>query len=144
VVSAQLGRYQPILPCASAQKIDIYQAIVADTHMTWSFGVNNMNEIRKLANQHFLEWESRLKHIDEMMAKAQEVHVREGEGSNIHTQLTKIRVARDELALATSRARSLPEDERPAMTNEVEGIQAAFSEVGLQMEKLLATVLGVK
>jgi len=103
-----------------------------------------MNEIRKLANQHFLEWESRLKHIDEMMAKAQEVHVREGEGSDIHAQLTKIRVARDELALATSRARSLPEDERPARTNQVEGVQAAFSAVGLQIEKLLATVLGVK
>jgi hypothetical protein len=102
-----------------------------------------MDEIGKLANQHILEWESRLEHIDEMMARAHEAHAKVSEGSDIQAQLAKISKARDELALDLTSFRSLPASELSNVTNRVDGLKASFDTVGLQLERVLTTIVGL-
>lgn len=103
-----------------------------------------MNEIGKLSNQHFLEWESHLEHIDELMGKAQVVHAKEPEGSDIRAQLTDIRKNRDALALDLASVRNLPESEQSNATKRAHGLTTAFAAVGLQLEKMLASVVNLK
>jgi hypothetical protein len=102
-----------------------------------------MDEIGKLANQHFLEWESRLDHIDEMMTRAHEAHAKISEGSDIQAQLAKIGKARGELAHKLANVRSLPASELSNVTNPVDGLTASFETVGLQLERVLATIVGL-
>jgi hypothetical protein len=100
-----------------------------------------MNEIGKLANQNHLEWESRLKHIDEMMARAHQAHAKEPDESDAQAQLAKIRKARDALALDLVSVRSLPSGELSNVPNRVNGLTASFEAVGLQLERLLTTIV---
>lgn len=99
-----------------------------------------MDEIGTLANQNFLEWESRLKHIDEMLGRANALHADAPEGSEMHLHLTNARKARDEIAVDLTHVRTLPESELTHTANKMDGLKASFEAIGLQLEKLLAAV----
>jgi len=100
-----------------------------------------MDEVGTLANQNFLEWESRLKHIDEKMAKAHAAHARDPHPSDIQMQLSSIQKSRDELAAGVARARSLPSSELPNAAGHVHGLTASFATVGVELERVLATIV---
>jgi len=103
-----------------------------------------MDEVGTLANQNFLEWESRLKHIDEKMARAHAAHAahaRDPHPSDIQMQLSSIQKSRDELAAGVARARSLPSSELPNAAGHVHGLTASFATVGVELERVLATIV---
>lgn len=100
-----------------------------------------MDEVGTLANQHFLEWESRLKHIDEKMAKAQETHAQGPQKPDVELQLSNIKKSRDELAAGVARARSLPASELPHAASDVHGLTASFTAVGVELERVLASIV---
>jgi hypothetical protein len=86
-----------------------------------------MNEIMHLANQHILEWESRLQHIDEMAARAHELHGKAPEGSEEHKKLANLRTYREQLS------RDLDEG----------GAHSALEATGQQLEDILGSILGI-
>lgn len=92
-----------------------------------------MNQITNLVNQHILEWESRLGHIDDMTALAHELHGHAPEGSALHTQLAEINMYREQLSLDLVDAQSHAEG----------GVRGALEATGLQLERILGSVLGV-
>ena len=100
-----------------------------------------MDEVGTLANQHFLEWESRLRHIDEKMAKAHAAHAHNPHPSDVQVQLSNIKKSRDELAAGVARARSLPASERPHAASDAHGLTASFTAVGVELERVLATIV---
>lgn len=86
-----------------------------------------MNELMHLTNQHILEWESRLQHIDEMAARAHELHGKAPEGSEEHQKLGRLRTYREQLS------RDLDEG----------GVQSALEATGQQLEEILGSILGI-
>lgn len=101
-----------------------------------------MSEIDTLVNQHFLEWELRLKHIDEKMAQAHEAHAKDTSRSDITIELENIRKSRDAVAREIDSVRSLPASEHAPGSTHATGVKAALSAVGLQIEKVLGSIVG--
>lgn len=101
-----------------------------------------MNEMDTLANQNFLEWELRLKHVDEKMARAHEANTKNAVRGDVAAELEGIRKSRDAVALQIDDARSDPRNERFATTAQGNGIHTALAAVGLQLERLLGTIVG--
>ena len=77
-----------------------------------------MNEMDTLANQHFLEWELRLKKIDEMMIKVSEAHTKQAARPEFGEELAAIQKSRESVA------------------------QTTLAAIGQQMEELLSSVVG--
>ncbi len=101
-----------------------------------------MNEMDTLANQHFLEWESRMRHIDEMLAKANKAHANNAGRADIATELKSIQKSRDALALEIDSVRNRPLSEQSTTGDHANGVKTALSAIGLQMERLLSSVVG--
>lgn len=101
-----------------------------------------MSGVDTLVNQHFLEWESRLKHIDEVMAQAQEAHAKGPQKPDVHARLSRIRQSRDALALGIASARGMPASELPHTAKHLDGLRASFAAVGLELERVFASIVG--
>ena len=94
-----------------------------------------MTKIAELAEQHIREHESRLKHIDELMARA---HAGAGpEQAETGTELKKLTVEREELAghLERMRLRSLEDWQEKEI--ELSGPMGIWDAVAQQLEKLV-------
>ena len=101
-----------------------------------------MSAVDTLVNQHFLEWESRLKHIDEDIAKAHAAQAQAPQKPGIQARLSDIRKSRDELALGVATARGLPANGHPDVVKHVDGLTASFAAVGLELERVFASIVG--
>jgi len=99
-----------------------------------------MSEIRTLANQHFLEWKSRLNHIDEMIGQANALHANAPEESAVHLQITNAKQARERIAAHLAEASALPASELPDDAKNHDGLKSSLDTIGLQLEKILTTV----
>jgi hypothetical protein len=111
--------------------------------MALNFETHTMNPMTHLTNQHVLEWESRLQHIDEMAARAHELHGKAPEGSEAHKKLSDIRNYREQLSLHLETAKSLPETEDAYAHPSDGGIHAVLEATGSQLEKILGSIVGV-
>lgn len=98
-----------------------------------------MDETIHLAEQHILRFESHLKHIDEMMLKAQQA--RAAGTPDEKTELDRIRQDRDKLAQALGSYRGSVASSAPKAVDEAEELKGVFQSVGLQLEKIIATVV---
>lgn len=98
-----------------------------------------MNETLHLAEQHILRFESHLKHIDEMMIQARQVH--SAGAPEVATELNRIGQDRDKLANALDGYRGRAATDGPKAAHEAEGLKGVFKSVGLQLEKILAAVV---
>jgi hypothetical protein len=98
-----------------------------------------MNETIHLAEQHILRFESHLKHIDEMMIKARQARVDGTPG--VVTELNRIGQDRDKLAYALDGYRARAAIDAPRTARDAEGLKGVFTSVGLQLEKIIATVV---
>ena len=101
-----------------------------------------MNEMDTLANQHFLEWELRLKKIDEMMIKVSEAHTKQAAHPEIGEKLAAIQKSRESVALQIDSARKLPASQQVVDSHHTGVIQTTLAAIGQQMEKLLSSVVG--
>ena len=59
---------------------------------------NRMDEMTRLAEQHIVEWESHLRHIDEQMAQAVRAHAQGGASPEQGEQLARAKLKRDQIA----------------------------------------------
>jgi hypothetical protein len=101
-----------------------------------------MDAIIKLANQHILEWESRLAHIDEMAERARELHGKEPEGSDLHKQLSDIKTYRQQLSLDLLETQNHRNDSSPTASPSEGSLHAALEATGLQLEQMLGSIVG--
>ena len=111
--------------------------------MALNFEPHTMNTMTHLANQNILEWESRLQHIDAMAARANELHGKAPAGSQEHQTLAEIRTYREQLSQHLENAQQAPTTEAPHASHPEGGLESALEATGLQLERILGSVLGV-
>jgi hypothetical protein len=99
-----------------------------------------MSELDRLANQHILESESHLRHIDELMAKAREVQAKQQLEAQAAAELARLA---HEHGRAAQELRSLGGMPRPATADTVarsEGVKGVLQKIGLELEKALTAI----
>ena len=99
-----------------------------------------MSELDRLANQHILESESHLRHIDEMMAKAKEAEAKQQLAADAASALTRLE---QEHSRAKQELQSLGGLPRPATADTVarsEGVKGMLQKIGLELEKALTAI----
>jgi hypothetical protein len=111
--------------------------------MALNFEPHTMNPMTHLTNQHVLEWESRLQHIDEMAARAHELHGKAPQGSVEHKKLADIRTYREQLSKHLENAQNPPASEDAYAHPSEGGIHTALEATGSQLEKILGSIVGV-
>lgn len=99
-----------------------------------------MNKIIHLAEQHILESQSHLQHIDELMAKAQVARAKNSLKPEVEAQLTQIQGARDKWAEELNAIRQQSGDNSTDTLKRGEGLKGGLQTVGLELEKALASV----
>ncbi|MCZ4315188.1 hypothetical protein O4H66_17415 [Comamonadaceae bacterium G21597-S1] len=99
-----------------------------------------MSELDRLANQHILESESHLRHIDELMAKAREAQAKQQLAADAASALPRLE---REHGQATQELRALGQLPRPATADTVarsEGVKGVLQKIGLELEKALTAI----
>ncbi len=96
-----------------------------------------MNEQEHLINQHILAYESRLKHIDELLEKAEQL---DDEPHPHQQELAAIKSKREELSQSLSSAKTLSVDNWEKEEIEMAGPMAVWDAVAQQLEKLVEKV----
>ncbi len=100
-----------------------------------------MNDILKLAEQHFRESESRLLHIDEMMAQAQRAHAKAPDATGVEAQLAKIQSDRDGAAQELQDIRGQVATDPAHSVKRGAKVKTVLAAVGDQLEKILGTIV---
>ena len=100
-----------------------------------------MDRITDLVEQHIHESESRLRHIDELMAQARAAPLSEPAASNSEALLRRIQLDRDRLARELEDVRRLQPRDRPEVATKGERLKGVLGNLGLELEKALAAVL---
>jgi hypothetical protein len=99
-----------------------------------------MNKIIHLAEQHILESQSHLRHIDEMMARAQEARAENAFKPEVETELARIQSARDKGEEELNAIQQQPSDDSVDTVQRSEGLSGVLHTVGLELEKALTSV----
>ena len=94
-----------------------------------------MNELEHLINQHILAYESRLKHIDELLEEVDQL-----DDESNQQELEAIKSKREELSQSLSSAKTLSVDNWEKEEIEMAGPMAVWDAVAQQLEKLVEKV----
>jgi hypothetical protein len=100
-----------------------------------------MDELTKLAEQHFREWQSHLHHIDELMAQARQAHAALPGPLDLDARLARIKQDRDQAAQEFDKIRQLPTAEWDKVVERAAGMNGLLTRIGQQLDDVLATVL---
>ncbi len=100
-----------------------------------------MDEISNLAERHIRESESHLRHIDEMMARANQSRSTVLVAPDIELSLVQIRRQRDQLEQELADIRRQPAGDWSGVAKRSEGLKGVLQTVGGQLEKILAVIL---
>ena len=101
-----------------------------------------MNETSKLVEQHILASQSRLRHIDELMARARRARAKVPPTADLDALLTRAQQDRDRLAQhLDGMGRPSVDSSSPGLVEQGEGLTGALEAAGLQLEQILAAVL---
>lgn len=100
-----------------------------------------MNETIRLAEQHILESLARLKHVDELMEKADQSHSTVPLAPDAAAKLAALKNNRNGLAeqLATLQSKPLTHDPHHAAAHS-EGIKGGLENVGEELKNVLGSV----
>ena len=93
-----------------------------------------------LTEQHILESESHLRHIDELMVRARGVSLKGANGVETTELLRKIQLDRDRFAQELDEIRRLPPGEESEVVQRGDGLKGVLETVGLELEKTLAAM----
>lgn len=99
-----------------------------------------MDVLDRLANQHILESESHLRHIDELMAQAQAAQEQQQLSEEAASTLGRLK---REHGLAVEEFRQLGSLPKPTTTETVarsEGVKGVLQKIGLELEKALTAI----
>ena len=99
-----------------------------------------MDAITRLAEQHITESQSRLKHIDEMMARAKQSQAQAPMPTEVVGRLAQIQQDRDKLAKELSEISAQPQKNWQATATRGEGIKRLLTNVGLELEKAVTAI----
>lgn len=99
-----------------------------------------MNERNRLAEQRVLEWDSHLKRIDELMARAGHIRASAVASPEFEGQIAQIAMDRDRVARAIEGLRHQPFDRWPNEAAHEPGLRGPLEQIGLQLEQLLTAV----
>lgn len=94
-----------------------------------------MTDVEQLAEQHIREHESRLKHIDELLARAREKAAQAQPEAG--TELEKLTAQREELAGHLEKMRLRPVNDWQEKEIELAGPMGLWDAVAQQLEKLV-------
>lgn len=100
-----------------------------------------MDELTRLTEQHFREWESHLHHIDELMAQARQAHAASPGPSDVDARIAGIKQDRDQAAQEFDKIRQLPTAEWDKVVERAPGMNGLLKRIGQQLDDVLATVL---
>ncbi len=101
-----------------------------------------MSELDRLADQHFLESQAHLRHIDDLMAKVKQAQAQRPVAPEHARTLARLEQEHGRMTRDLKSFRDLPQ---PATANTVargEGIKGVLQTLGLELEKTLAAVIG--
>ena len=96
-----------------------------------------MTEYRKLAEQHIVEYQSRLKHIDELMERARKGAGEAPEEPEVSRQLADLMEEREKLATGLERLRLKSLEDWREEDIEKAGPMGIWDAVAQQLEKLV-------
>ena len=99
-----------------------------------------MNKMKDLAEQHILESASRLRHIDELMARARAGHLKGETATQTEALLRQIESDRNKLARELEEIQRLPHGEGSDIVKRGEGLKGLLESVGLQLEQALGAI----
>lgn len=99
-----------------------------------------MDKMKDLAEQHILESASHLRHIDQLMARARSVPLKEATASRTEALLRQIESDRNKLARELEEIQRLPRSEGSDIVKRGEGLTGLLQAVGLQMEQVLGAI----
>lgn len=100
-----------------------------------------MNERARLAEQRVREWDSHMKRIDELMARAGQVPASAVAASpEFEAQIAQIVVDRNRVAKALEDLRHQPFERWPEEAVRGHGVKGSLEEIGVQLEQLLTAV----
>jgi hypothetical protein len=97
-----------------------------------------MNETTSLAEQHIREWESRLKHIDELVERASGAQASGGAQASAATRLAQMREDRDRLALEVRNLRERRADAPHEVISRSSVLKATLDELKRELYTLFA------
>ncbi|MGE0349063.1 hypothetical protein [Hydrogenophaga sp.] len=100
-----------------------------------------MDEISRLVEQHFLISASHLKHIDEMMDKARQAQALKPAGPDLQAQLAEIERERFRLGSELAQLQGQPKHMASEVVHKSAGVKGVLETVGLQLERLLQTLV---
>jgi hypothetical protein len=94
-----------------------------------------------LAEQHILQSESHLRHIDELMVRAREVPLKGTASDETAALLARIKLDHDRFTQELDEIRCLlPARERSEVLKRAEGLKGVLENVGLELEKTLGAI----
>jgi hypothetical protein len=93
-----------------------------------------------LAEQHILQSESHLRHIDELMVRAREVPLKGTASDETAALLARIKLDHDRFTQELDEIRRLPARERSEVLKRAEGLKGVLENVGLELEKTLGAI----
>lgn len=99
-----------------------------------------MSELDRLANQHILESQSHLRHIDELLAKARDARTKQLLAGAAADALPRLEQEHDRATQELQALGSLP---KPATADTVarsEGVKGVLQKLGLELEKTLTAI----
>ncbi len=99
-----------------------------------------MDKIDQLANQHILEHESRLSHIDELLSRADKGKQKETSLSEIELQLAELRAEREKLSQHIEELKKKSFDEWQVTEIEQAGPMIIWDAVAKKLEKLVERI----
>ncbi len=99
-----------------------------------------MTKMIHLIEQHMLQSESELRHIDEMMARAHEARAKKPLNPETKAELTRIQGARDKGAEEFYSLRQQASDASDDTVKRSEGLKGVLQTVGLELEKALTAI----
>ena len=100
-----------------------------------------MDETTRLADQHILESQARLRHIDELMARVRATGPKPDSVSDLERLLARIDEQRARLARHLDELPRQAKGELPAAVERGKGLMGALEAAGLQLERVLAAVI---
>lgn len=99
-----------------------------------------MTKMIHLVEQHMLQSESELRHIDELMARAHEARAKMPLKPATEAELIRIQGERAKGAQELTTLRQQAHDDSDDMVKRSEGLKGVLQTVGLELEKALATI----
>lgn len=96
--------------------------------------MTEMSKLNLMIQQHILEHESRLKHVDELLERAQAGAAKAGDATS---ELEDARRERDQLARQFDAFKQTPAEQRPGEEFEEFGPMAVWDTVAKKLERLV-------